>query len=175
MKFYDNQGNSFDKRGKAIASNVKNMVLGFVDKFKKGDKETTNGFSTSEIPSSDIDKEKYTIIGVDTGISDDSEDVEDNNKSSEADDEEKCSTCDKDDCHLSELTYEKDHESPDDVKEKVEKAFLKMESREDTPKTLHIENDGRNLILRDTEGNIVEKSKIDDRLKIKRDDLEIKA
>ena len=172
MKFYDNQGNTFDKHEKAMASNVKNMVLGFVDRFKKGNKETTNGSSTPEASSSDIDKEKYTIVGVDTGISDDSED---NNKSSEADDEEKCSTCDKDDCHLSELTYEKDHESPDDVKEKVEKAFLKMESREDTPKTLHIENDGRNLVLRDAEGNVVEKSKIDDRLKIKRDDLEIKA
>lgn len=152
MKFYDNKGNSFDKRGKAIASNVKNMVLDFVDRFKKDDKETTNGSSTSEIPSSDIDKEKYTIIGVDTGILDDSEDVEDNNESSEAEYKEKCS-----------------------VKEKVEKAFLKMESREDTPKTLHIENDGRNLVLRDAEGNILEKSEIDDRLKIKRDDLEIKV
>lgn len=168
MKFYDNQGNTFDKHEKAMASNVKNMVLGFVDRFKKGNKETTNGSSTPESSSSDIDKEKYTIVGVDIGISDDSEDGEDNN-------EEKCSTCDKDDYHLSELTYEKDHESSDDVKEKVEKAFLKMESREDTPKTLHIENDGRNLVLRDSKGNVIEKSKIDDRLKIKRDDLEIKA
>ena len=139
MKFYDKNGNTFDTYSGAKFSNGKQILSSIIGKFKSKKIKEDNVERNEEVINETIKIQKNTMKSLETSI-----------KTLKEDNEE----------------IKKLGEKLDKVKEDF-KSITEQPVAVENKQSSRIEINGDKLLLKDANGNVIDKSPIDERLKIK--------